>query len=178
MRIQTRLVLAALPVGAVLLLPASAGAWPNDTGDPFTMKVDDVGCRAGRAAVTLHNQGTQPVRFDLRSDGTSTASGSIPARKTIVKQVEVRKGSRAEIEAYSVTENQPDTLIDSTFVENDCPWGHHLDRLPFRSHHAAHRLPFTGPPTDLMAKLATAGGLVVMGCILWWYGSIWPRSKP
>ncbi|MEU8400368.1 hypothetical protein AB0C28_34700 [Nonomuraea sp. NPDC048892] len=169
MRIGFRLVLAALPVGAVLLLPAAAEAWPlPDAGDPFTMTVDDVGCRSGRASVRLHNQTRQLVRFDLKADGVSMATGSIPARKTIVRQVSVDKGSRSEVEAYSVSEGQPDTLIDSSHVENDCPWGHHRH---------GGRLPYTGPPTDLMGKLATAGGLVVMGGILWWYGSIWPRSS-
>lgn len=170
MRIKTRLVLAALPVCATFLLfPGSAQAWPwpDDQGDPFTMTVDDVHCRSGRVEVTLHNQTRQLVRFDLRADGESVASGSIPARKTIVRAVAVRKGSAAEIEAYSVADKQPDTLIDSTRARNDCPWGHHRGNLPF-----------TGPPTDLIGKLATAGGLIVMGGILWWYGSIWPRSTP
>ncbi|MGW0808782.1 hypothetical protein [Nonomuraea sp. NPDC002799] len=168
MRIGTRLALIALPVGAALLLPGTAWAWPRpDSGDPFTMTVDDVGCRSGRVAVTLHNQTRQLVRFDLQADGSSVATGSIPARKTIVRHVPVSKGSRAEIEAYSVVDAQADTLIDSTHAENDCPWG--------RSH---GHLPLTGPPADLMGKLATAGGLVVMGGIFWWYGSIWPRSAP
>ncbi|GAA3580717.1 hypothetical protein GCM10022419_072730 [Nonomuraea rosea] len=168
MRIGTRLALATLPMSAALLFPtAAAWAWPRpDAGDPFTMTVDDVGCRSGRVAVTLRNQTRQLVRFDLQADAVSVATGSIPARKTIVRQVPVDRGSRAEIEAYSVAEHHPDTLIDSTSVENDCPWGH-----------ARHgRLPYTGPPADLMGKLATAGGLVVMGGILWWYGSIWPRA--
>ena len=46
---------------------------------------------------------------------------------------------------------------------------------PGRAHHR-DRLPFTGPPVDLMAKLATAGGLVLTGGIVWWYGTLWPRS--
>ncbi|TDE57618.1 hypothetical protein E1295_07880 [Nonomuraea mesophila] len=168
MRIGTRVVVALLPMAVALLLPATAWAWPRlDPGDPFTMTVDDVACRSSRATVTLRNVTRQLARYDLRADGRTVASGSIPARKTIVKQVRVKRGSRAEIEAYSVAEHQADTLIDSTDVENDCPWGHHLDRLPF-----------TGPPVDLMAKLATAGGLVIMGGVLWWYGSIWPRSAP
>ncbi|MED7926915.1 hypothetical protein SMD20_21850 [Nonomuraea sp. LP-02] len=166
MRIGTRLALAALAVGAAASGPASASAWQgaSDSGDPFTMTVDDVGCRSGRAKVTLRNQTRQAVRFDLKSDAVSVASGSIAARKSVVRQVPVGKGSRAEIEAYQVTEHQPETLIDSTRVVNDCPWGHRTGQLPF-----------TGPPTDLMAKLATAGGLVVMGGIFWWYGSVWPR---
>ncbi|GAA3686904.1 hypothetical protein GCM10022224_059820 [Nonomuraea antimicrobica] len=173
MRIGVRLSLAFLPLGAALLLPAllfpgEAHAWPRpDPGEPFTMTVDDVGCRSGRARVTLHNRTSQLARFDLKADGTSLANGSIPAHKTIVRQVPVQKGSASEIEAFSLGDRVPETLIESSRVENDCPWGHHHGRLPF-----------TGPPTDLMGKLATAAGLVVMGGILWWYGSIWPRSSP
>ncbi|MFF4616693.1 hypothetical protein [Nonomuraea jabiensis] len=169
MHIRTRLVLAALPVCAVLFLPRSAQAWPwhEDRGDPFTMTVDDVHCRSGRANVSLHNLTQQPARFDVQADGVSVANGSIPAHKTVVRQVPVAKGSTADVEAYSLGDPQRTTLVDSTRVKNDCPWGHHLDNLPF-----------TGPPADLMGKLATAGGLIVVGGILWWYGSIWPRSTP
>ncbi|MFG1698695.1 hypothetical protein [Nonomuraea sp. NPDC049309] len=172
MRIGTRLVLACLPLAALallpaLLLPSPAHAWPGqDTGDPFTMTVDDVACRTGRATVRLRNQTRQMVRFDLKADGESVASGSIPARKSIVRHVKVRKGSSAHIEAFAVSDSAPETLIDSTRVENDCPWGHHRKQLPF-----------TGPPADWLGRLATAGGMVVMGGILWWYGSIWPRSS-
>ncbi|HLU76100.1 MAG TPA: hypothetical protein VKZ82_28240 [Nonomuraea sp.] len=165
MRIRARLALAALPIGVIFLLPAAAWAWPwpsPDRGDPFTMSVDRIGCRHNTVRVTLRNQTRQLARFDLRADSRTVASGSIPARKAIVRTVKIRPGGGAEIEAYSVGDGRPDTLIDSTLVRNDCPWG--------------HRLPFTGPPLDLMAKLATAGGLVLTGGVLWWYGSLWPRS--
>ncbi|SDJ62103.1 hypothetical protein [Nonomuraea jiangxiensis] len=170
MRTGFRLALATFPVGFALFLPSAAHAWPwprPDAGDPFTMSVDDVACGTGRVAVRLHNQSRQPVYYSLKADSSSVSSGAIPARDTIVKHVPVHKGSNAEIEAYHVTDKQPEALIDSTIVDNDCPWGHRTGHLPF-----------TGPPTDLMAKLATAGGLVVMGGILWWYGSIWPRRLP
>ncbi|WP_336208350.1 hypothetical protein [Nonomuraea sp. LPB2021202275-12-8] len=166
MRIGARLALAALPLGMTLMLPATAWAWPTpDSGDPFTMTTDKFGCRSGTVRVTLRNQTRQLARFDLRSDSSSVATGSIPARKAITRHVKIRRGGSAEIEAYSVSPTQPDTLIDSTRVRNDCPWGHHHGRLPF-----------TGPPVDLMAKLATAGGMVLTGGIVWWYGSLWPRS--
>ncbi|MER7502324.1 hypothetical protein AB0L05_09525 [Nonomuraea pusilla] len=166
MRVGVRLILAALPVGAALLLPATAKAWPQpDAGDPFTMSVGRLNCPAGSVPVVLRNQTRQLVRFDLRADSETVASGSIPARKQVVRNVPVRTGSSVEIEAYSVADSEADTLIDSQHVRNDCPWGSR-----------AKQLPFTGPPTDLLAKLATAAGLVIMGGILWWYGSIWPRS--
>ncbi|GAA4510495.1 MULTISPECIES: hypothetical protein [Nonomuraea] len=160
---RARLALAALPAFVVFLLPATACAWPGpDPGDPFTMSVDRIGCRANTVRVTLRNQTRQLTRFDLRADSATVASGSIPARKAITRTVKVRQGSSAEIEAYSVSGSAADTLIDSTRVRNDCPWG--------------HRLPMTGPPLDLVAKLATAGGLILTGGVVWWYGSLWPRS--
>ncbi|MEQ4718704.1 hypothetical protein [Nonomuraea sp. B19D2] len=166
---NTGLVVAALTMCGALFLPHRAEAWPwPDRGDdPFALTVDDVACRSGRAEITLRNLTSQPVRFDVKADGVSVATGSIAARKTVSRQVRVRKGSAAEIEAYSVAGHQSEDLVDSTRVTNDCPWGHHRDNLPF-----------TGPPADLLAKLAMAGGLIVMGGILWWYGSIWPRSTP
>src|SRR5262245_14870882 len=107
MRIAFRLALATLPMTAAVfvlgLLPSAAQAWPwPDVGDePFSMTVDDVGCRSGRAAVRLHNLTRRPVRFDLKADGAKMAAGSIPAHRTIVRNVPVDKGSRAEIEAFS-----------------------------------------------------------------------------
>ncbi|GAA5062288.1 hypothetical protein HNP84_007905 [Thermocatellispora tengchongensis] len=34
------------------------------------------------------------------------------------------------------------------------------------------------PGIGLAAKLATAGGLVLMGGLLWWLGGVWPRHAP
>ncbi|MER6505659.1 hypothetical protein ABT158_02555 [Nonomuraea sp. NPDC001636] len=170
MRIGTRLVLAVLPVGAALLLPSAAQAWPlPDRGDPFTMTTDRIACGSGSVRVTLRNQTPQLARFDLRVDARSVATGSIPARKQVVRTVRIDRGTTREIEAFSVTDTHPDTLLDSTRVRNDCAWGRE------RRH---GRLPYTGPPSDLWGKLATAAGLVVMGGIMWWYGSVWPRSVP
>ncbi|MFD8563984.1 hypothetical protein ACFV1N_42520 [Streptosporangium canum] len=36
-------------------------------------------------------------------------------------------------------------------------------------------LPPAGAPTGLMGTAATAGGLVLTGALLWWYGTVWPR---
>ncbi|WP_219462906.1 hypothetical protein [Nonomuraea rhizosphaerae] len=165
MRIGTRLTLAFLPLAASLFLPAAAQAWPGpDPGDPFTMSAGRVGCDGGHVRVTLRNQTRQLARFDLRADSVSVATGSIPARKSVTRGVRVRRGDSVEIEAYSVRSGHPDTLIDSTRVRNGCSW------------HSHGYLPYTGPPTDLVAKLATAGGLMLTGVILWWYSSLWPRG--
>jgi hypothetical protein len=169
MRLATPLRLAALPLGAALLIPAAAGARPDgDRGDPFTMSAGRVTCRNGHVLVTLHNRTRQRARFDLRSDSNSVATGSIPARKSVTRIISVERGGSTEIEAYSVSDDDPDTLIDSTWVRNEC-----------RRRHGRGSLPRTGPPADLMGKLATGTGVMLTGATLWWYGSLWPRgSRP
>jgi hypothetical protein len=153
-----------LTLGLILLPSTTAAGWSKaDPGDPFTMTTDKIGCRTGTVRVTLRNQTRRLARFDLRADSVNVATGSIPARKAITRHVRVRHGRGIEIAAYSVSDAHPDTLIESTRVRNDCPRG--------RRRH----LPDTGPPVDLMGKLATAGGMVLTGGIMWWYGSVWPR---
>ncbi|WP_157555504.1 hypothetical protein [Herbidospora yilanensis] len=41
--------------------------------------------------------------------------------------------------------------------------------------HDADVLPYTGPPADLWGKVATAGGLVIVGGVFWWLARVWPR---
>ncbi|MEV6153922.1 hypothetical protein AB0L53_26600 [Nonomuraea sp. NPDC052129] len=181
MRIANRRTLALLPLGAWLLLPATVGAWArsSDHGDRFTMSAGRTDCGSGQALVTLRNQTRRPARFDLKADSASVATGSIPARKSVTRKVHVGRGHSMEIEAFSVTAGQPDTLIDSTRVRNTCSGrqGRHLPRTSRHLPRTSRHLPRTGPPTDLLAKLATAGGLLLTGAAFWWYSSIWPRGS-
>ncbi|MER5418617.1 hypothetical protein [Streptosporangium roseum] len=39
-------------------------------------------------------------------------------------------------------------------------------------------LPPAEAPTGLMGTAATAGGMVLTGALLWWYGTVWPRRTP
>ncbi|MEV0348160.1 hypothetical protein AB0H88_20500 [Nonomuraea sp. NPDC050680] len=174
MRIANRRTLALLPLSAWLLLPATVGAWAGSSGpgDPFTMSATRPGCENGRTLVTLRNQTRRPARFDLKADSAGLATGSIPARESVTRNIHVRRGHTMEIEAFSVTAGHPGTLIDSTRVRNTCS-RHQSRHLPRTARH----LPRTGPPTDLLAKLATAGGLLLTGAAFWWYGSVWPRGS-
>ncbi|MER6942696.1 hypothetical protein ABT294_01615 [Nonomuraea sp. NPDC000554] len=181
MRIGTRLALAALPVGATLLLPSAAWAWPqpDNPGDPFTMSTDRVACGRGRVGVNLTNDSGEVASYDLQSDSQTVATGSIEAHDTITRNIRVGRGSSVRVEAFSVDEDEADSLIDSTLIRNDCPWGRRFDQPPYAGGtwgRRSGRLPYTGPPADLWGKLATAGGLVITGGIIWWYGSIWPRQ--
>ncbi|WP_433511592.1 hypothetical protein ACQP2T_48570 [Nonomuraea sp. CA-143628] len=170
---MNRRTLALLPLGMWLVLPAAvwAGA-TSDAGDPFTMSAARPACGNGQTLVTLRNQTRQLARFDLKADSASVATGSIPARKSVTRKVHVGRGHSMEIEAFSVTAGQPDTLIDSTRVRNTCSRRQSRHLL-----HTSRHLPRTGPPTDLLAKLATAGGLLLTGAVFWWYSAIWPRGS-
>ncbi|MEU7739518.1 hypothetical protein [Nonomuraea sp. NPDC049158] len=181
MSIANRRTLALLPLGAWLLLPATMGAWArsSDPGDPFTMSAGRPGCGSGQTLVTLRNQTRQPARFDLKAHSASIATGSIPAHESVTRNVHVRRGHSMEIKAFSVTADHPDTLIDSTRVRNSCS-GHQSRHRPRTGHHlprTGHHLPRTGPPNDLLAKFATAGGLLLTGAVFWWYSSVWPRGS-
>lgn len=182
----TRLTLAALaaPLVAGLFSPAAYADDPfdwffdRDRGDPFLMSVSEMHCGSGQVRVTLRNQTRQAARFDLQSDSRSFANGSIPALKSTTRTVHVGRGSAADIEAFSVSNGSPNTLVDSSRVTNDCAWGHERRRRNCDGWggNGCH-LPFTGPPADFMGKLATAGGLLLTGGIVWWYGSLWPRQS-
>ncbi|GGO73824.1 hypothetical protein [Nonomuraea cavernae] len=169
MRTATRLslavlIVAVLPLAAMLLLPARAGAWP-DSDDPLTMSVDRISCRSGRVSVALRNRTRHPARFDLRAGSSTVISGTVDGHDTVRQDITVDQGDTVRIRAYSVEGSRD--LIGSARAKNDCPQGWRRQSLPH-----------TGPPLALIAKLATAVALLLTGGILWWYGSIWPGSCP
>ncbi|MEV0594200.1 hypothetical protein [Nonomuraea cavernae] len=158
------LIVAVLPLAAMLLLPTKAGAWP-DLDDPITMSVDRISCRSGQVSVSLRNRTRHPTRFDLRAGSSTVISGTVDGHDTVRQDITVEQGDSVRIRAYSVGGSR--TLIDSARAENDCPQGWRQRSLPL-----------TGPPLALIAKLATAVALLLTGGILWWYGSVWPGSSP
>ncbi|MEV0582261.1 hypothetical protein [Nonomuraea sp. NPDC050310] len=177
--ISRRLAWSALPVGAAILFPVAAWAWPAppDPGDPFIMSVSEVNCTKGQVKVTLRNQTRQAARYDLQLDSSSFANGSIAALKSVTRSVRVPKGGAVEIEAFSVTDSEPNTLVDSQRVRNDCRYRDH-DRDRDHGWGYGRRLPYTGPPADLMGKLATGAALVLTGGIAWGLSSMWPKDAP
>ncbi|MEU8247566.1 hypothetical protein [Nonomuraea sp. NPDC048916] len=160
----TALFLAVLPLAVTLLLPAKAGAWP-DFDDPITMSVDRISCRTGQVSVALRNRTRHPARFDLRAGSSTVVAGSVDGYDTVRQNITVQRGDSVRIKAYSIGGSRGETLVSSARAENDCPQGWRQEQLPF-----------TGPPLALLAKVATAVALLLMGGILWWYGSVWPRS--
>lgn len=170
-----------LPIGAMLLLPVAASANEND---PFTMSLSETECDTNMVAVVLKSHSDYASGFAVQKDDHLVERGTVRARRSTTVYVPLRRGRSANIEASYVSGGDDDRLVDSQRVYNSCPregvgwgrdWGHgRWENWGDRD----GRLPYTGPPADLMGKLATGGGLVVMGAIVWWYGSIWPRQTP
>ncbi|MFE3453194.1 hypothetical protein ACFXJ8_30150 [Nonomuraea sp. NPDC059194] len=170
------------PVGALLLLPAAASA---HEGDPFTMSLGKTRCDTNMVAVVLRSTSDYASGFTVQKDDHLVERGTVRARRSTTVYVPLARGRSAGIEVSYVGDGHDDKLVDSQRVYNSCPrkgggwgdddWGHgRWENWGDRD----GRLPYTGPPADLMGKLATGGGLVLMGGIVWWYGSIWPRQTP
>ncbi|NUR87178.1 MAG: hypothetical protein HOY71_24105 [Nonomuraea sp.] len=187
MKSIARLALSSLPLGAALLIPAAAahaGDWPNhDNQSPLTVNFDRVDCgwSGGKALLKITNDGSPPKSdtFTLKAnkqviDTQELDPGDSPARESVPLD-----GDRSV--KISVTSKLTGTQIFFKNVTNHCRrggggWDHRGNGWGDRWNRWDHRrLPFTGPPADLWGKLATGGGLLLTGGIVWWYSSIWPR---
>lgn len=174
MTIGPRLALAALtlPMGVAILLPTAASADKNDPDAPFNVTVGSVNCKNRTVPVTLSSTTDYKTSYQITRNDDAVDTGTLGARKTYTAKIEIGSSRSVEIEtSYTTTDNR-DKLVSSDRVPNDC------GRESRRGYGYGRRLPYTGPPADLMGKLATAGGLVLTGGIVWWYGSIWPRQTP
>lgn len=161
-----RLTLVALVLSlSAIPLPAAASAEPEG---PERVDVDvdrKAGCPQSTVAVTLSaEEGGGEPRFTIYRNGDRITDGVVSPGKTRTERIYVRPGRSARIK---VTISGQGT---STFTTKSTCRG-------MKIHRGGH-LPRTGPATDLMAKLATAGGLLLTGGIIWWYGSVWPRRTP
>lgn len=169
-----RWAMAALAVPAtLLLLPTTAHADKTDPDKPFNVSVGSLNCKNRTVTVTLSSISDYSWPYQITRDDTSVDTGQLGPRKTYKTTVKVGNDRSVEIETSYTTTDGRDKLVSSDRVSNDCR------REPYRRDNGyGHRLPYTGPPADLMGKLATAGGLLLTGGIVWWYGSIWPRQTP
>ncbi|MEU4325821.1 hypothetical protein [Nonomuraea dietziae] len=169
-----------MPTGAMLLFPMAASADDRRDSDPFTMTVREQNCATNMVPVLLQSNSDYAAGFAVKRDDHLVERGTVKARRSTTVYVPIRRGSSASIEVDYVGNAHDDKLVDRQRVYNDCTsrsgdWGHgRWQNWGDRD----HGLPNTGPPADLMGKLATGAALVLMGGIVWWYGSIWPRQTP
>ncbi|MET9342848.1 hypothetical protein [Nonomuraea sp. NPDC003804] len=252
------LLVAAAPLGAILLLPSAASAWKAEEGEPFTMSLRRTSCDTNMAAVVLRSTSDHPSGYAVAKDDRLVEQGTLRPHRSTTVYVPVPRGRSAGLEVSYTADGQDGKLVDTRRLFNGCPqhgdqgrgqggdhggeqgqarwalfgdddgpgglWGDRDKPLggwgadgPWSNggddrpgawggdgpgadgdddgrlagwgqdwghgrwanwHDRDGRLPHTGPPADLLGKLATGAGLVVMGAIVWWYGSIWPRQTP
>lgn len=171
-----RLALAALAVPAtLLLLPTAASA--NDSKSPLTVSLGKLDCRWNSITVKITNTGSPPKSdtYTVKADKVVVDSQELdPGDDPETEKVQVPRGDTVKI---SVTSQLSSEQIFFDKVTNKCRQPYRRDRRD-NDYGYGRRLPYTGPPADFMGKLATAGGLLLTGGIVWWYGSIWPRQTP
>ncbi|GAA2385346.1 hypothetical protein GCM10010404_47680 [Nonomuraea africana] len=169
-----------MPTGAMILFPTAASADDLKENDPFTMTVREQNCDTNMVPVLLESNSDYAAGFTVEKDDHLVERGTVKARRSTTVYVPIPRGRSASIQVNHVSNEHDDKLVDAHRVYNDCPrhsagWGN--GRWRNWGEGDGH-LPYTGPPADLMGKLATGAGLVLMGGIVWWYGSIWPRQTP
>ncbi|MFI6479998.1 hypothetical protein ACIBH1_18835 [Nonomuraea sp. NPDC050663] len=160
-----RLALAAVPVGAAIIVPGIALAEPP----PLKVEFSDVNCRSNQVTVTITNMGSKRTEYTVLKDGERVDRGDPDTGETNKETVTVDPRDSARI---TVVSNNVEVAEEKVY--NDCK------RKPYhRDNHDwgyGRRLPYTGPPADLMGKLATGAGLLMVGGIAWWMSAIWPRE--
>lgn len=177
MIIGPRLALAALAVPAMFTLLPTAVAFAGDSKSPLTVRIGTLDCKRSSISLTITNGGSPPKSdtYTVKADKQVVDSQELdPGDDPETERVSVPRGESVRIAVTSQLSNEQ---IFFKEVKNNCRRSQpdrYRDRD--RDYGYGRRLPYTGPPADLMGKLATAGGLVLTGGIVWWYGSIWPRQ--
>ncbi|MFI6501007.1 hypothetical protein [Nonomuraea typhae] len=195
----------AAPLGALLLASAAHANEAHERPSPdapFSVHVYKPSCGSRSVEVRLRSVSDYQTDFIIKRDDETVDTGTLEARRNYTKRIKLGPYRNVEIETYYTTQDSRDKLVSRDEVHNDCRGGGDRDRPWDRDRWDRDRpwdrdrwddddedcddrpwdddcdddLPFTGPPADFMGKLATAGGLVLTGGIVWWYGSIWPRQ--
>jgi hypothetical protein len=135
------------------------------------------GCRAGKSTIVLPTGDGlgDKAAFAVYRDEPTVQDDLINANSERSMIFGAKRGASAWI-AVGIEEQS----IASHTVKSSCGKGRSYHHTSYRAdrHAVGGRLPYTGPPADLMGKIATAGGLALTGGLFWWYGTIWPRRAP
>ncbi|WP_283137301.1 hypothetical protein [Rhizohabitans arisaemae] len=122
-----------------------------------------VQCPRRIAPVTVRNAGTTRTAYTIHRDGRTVGAGSLaPGQRTTTRVPVPGKSADISVRAGDYRAGAQ--------VRADCASRKQAGNPP------VDRLPRTGPPTDLLARLATGVALLMTGALLWWYGSVWPRE--
>ncbi|GII82995.1 hypothetical protein Ssi03_09850 [Sphaerisporangium siamense] len=184
---------------------AGIGDDDRDRGARVDVRVSRVQCPSSKAEVVMtapRDHGT--AEYSVYRGDTLVRNGLLwpGVQRTISVYVEPRSTerigvtvagegtrryqvwSRCDLQEQSYAEYRESTYSESSEDEERGAGGHRAEsRRPYHYNPLIRpsyrdRLPYTGPPADLWGKVATAGGLVIFGVMLWYVGLVWPRRAP
>lgn len=146
--------------------PASAPtAAPSITPEtPLSVTIGRVLCPGRSVQVTVANHARQAEDYAILTDGSITVADRIPAGASRRSTVNVKEDHTTTI---AVTWNN--VPVKSLDRHANCVGAHHT---PIRT------LPHTGPDRGLIiARVATGLAVILTGCIVFWYGRLWPGRR-
>ncbi|MDP9846143.1 hypothetical protein [Streptosporangium lutulentum] len=151
---------------------------PSLSGKDVT--ASPVDCREGKGTTVAPSGGGDGAAFAVHRGGPAVQDGSLDTDGERNVALGARRGASAYIPAMTEGHVAGRRATADRAAEPSCEGrrsyqytSYHADR-----HATGGRLPFTGPPADLMGRIAMAGGLVLTGGLFWWYGAVWPRRTP
>jgi hypothetical protein len=159
--------------GSVLLLALFFGmALAFAASAPSSSGMDAAACPDGKPAGEDAGDRAASAVYREKPAGPN---GAIDASGERSVALGATRGASAQVAAGVEEQSTASRTVRSLCGKrrSDQHTDHRADR-----HAAGGWLPYTGPPADLIGKIATAGGLVLTGGLFWWYGAIWPRRNP
>ncbi|MEV6865499.1 hypothetical protein AB0M44_31405 [Streptosporangium subroseum] len=159
--------------GSILLLALFFGmALASTVSAPSSSGVDAAACPDGKPAA--EDAGGRAA-FAVYREKPAVPNGPIDASGERSVALGATRGASAQIAAGVEEQSTASRTVRSLCGKrrSDQHTDYRADRRA-----AGGWLPYTGPPADLIGKIATAGGLVLTGGLFWWYGAIWPRRTP
>jgi hypothetical protein len=174
----------ALALFFAMALAAKTNAPSPSRVDTAASPTDPTGCRAAKSAIVLPTGDELGDRAALvaHRDEPAVQDGPISANGEPGVTLGARRGASAwiAVEGRSAANHIEGQDIATHIVTSSCGKGRPYRHLSYRAnrHAVGGRLPYTGPPAELMGTIAIAGGLALTGGLFWWYGTIWPRRTP
>jgi hypothetical protein len=131
---------------------------------PLSVAIGGVLCPGRGVRVTVTNHASQAEDYAILTDGSITVADRIPAGASRRSTVNVREDHTTTI---AVTWNN--VPVKSVDRHANCVGAHRT---------STRALPHTGPDRGMIiARVATGLAVIVTGCIVFWYGRLWPGRR-
>lgn len=129
---------------------------------PLSVTIGRVLCPGRSVQVAVANHAGQAEDYAILTDGSITVADRIPAGATRRSTVEL-----AEDHTTTVAVTWNNVPVKSIDRHANCVGAHRT---------STRTLPHTGPDRGMIiARVATGLAVILTGCIVFWYGRLWPR---